>query len=330
MSEPIINSWIGALSFISEPILYFWIGILLTVLIVFGIRPFLRSRFGRRAMQRLDSSAPALMADIEADMEQVHSQIAVATRRLEMSVEHMKAKTTTQLAEIGRSSEVIGRLKGEITERATALAALQDRERAANGQLQTTVAELVVKTSALADVEKVLAERKAELAKFLAEFDIHPTLAKAESRHLAEMESMKAEKALLEEQLRQSREECLKLQYEIETIGKQVETTWASERMANAVLRERINDVATEVVRVAVALEGLNTPVEALIAGKATNAQPEAALVPPAAGNSQNGQNGELNGQNGELIGDGGDDKATLVHRIRALRKRSNQLPAPG
>src|SRR5204862_3702135 len=115
---------------------------------------------------------------------------------------------TSQLAEIGRSSEVIGRLKGEITERATALATLQDRERTVNGQLQATVADLAVKTSALADVEKQLADRKAELAKFLAGFDIHPTLAKAEARHLAEMESMKAEKALLDEQLRQSREEC--------------------------------------------------------------------------------------------------------------------------
>ena len=57
-------------------------------------------------------------------MEQLHSQIAVATRRLEMSVEHMKVKTTAQFAEIGRSSEAISRLKGELAERATALALL--------------------------------------------------------------------------------------------------------------------------------------------------------------------------------------------------------------
>ena len=54
---------------------------------------------------------------------------------------------------------------------------------------------------------------------------------------------------------------------------KQVETTWASERMANAVLRERINDVASEVVRVAVALEGLNSPINSLVAGKTASAQ---------------------------------------------------------
>jgi hypothetical protein len=35
---------------------------------------------------------------------QLHAQIAVATRRLEVSVEHM-IKTTSQLSEIGRTSE---------------------------------------------------------------------------------------------------------------------------------------------------------------------------------------------------------------------------------
>ena len=100
--------------------------------------------------------------------------------------------------------------------------------------------------------------------------------------------------------------------------------------MANAVLRERINDVATEVVRVAVALEGLGSPMDHLIAGKVASAQAEAeaAAVP----NGDNGQNGQY-GQNGQFpsIVDGGEDsKANLVHRIRALRKRSNQLPASG
>ena len=317
MSEPIIQFWIGALNNISEPVVYLGIGVLLTALVAFGAKPFLRSRVARRAMQRLDSAAPALMADIEADMEQIHSQIAVATRRLEMSVEQMKNRTAGQLGEIGKSSEVIARLKGEISERSAALAVLQDKERMVTSQLQMINAELGVKTVALADVDKALAERKAELAKFMAEFEIHPTLSKAEARHLAEMEAVKADKALLEEQLKQSREECLKLQHEIEFIGKQVETTWASERMANAVLRERINDVATEVVRVAAALEGLGSPVDALIAGKAASA--DAAAADAAV---ETARNGRL-----PVLVDGGEQsRASLVHRIHALRSRGAQL----
>jgi len=192
-----------------------------------------------------------------------------------MSVEQMKLKTTGQLAEIGRSSEAIGRLKGELAERAAAFAVLQDKEMALAGQLRTTEAELGAKSKALEHVEKTLADRKAELAKFMAEFNVHPEISKVRSVHAAEIENLKADKALVEEQLRQSKEECLKLQFEIDAIGKQVETTWASERMANAVLRERINDVASEVVRVAVALEGLNSPIDTLVAAKAVSEQAE-------------------------------------------------------
>jgi len=97
----------------------------------------------------------------------------------------------------------------------------------------------------------VIYEGPDEFAKFMAEFNLHPELAKAEIRHASEVERLKADKAAAEEELMKSRQECAKLQDFIETMQKQVETTWASERMANAVLRERINDVASEVVRVA-------------------------------------------------------------------------------
>ena len=319
MSEPIIYFWIGALRSISEPIIFFWIGALVAVLIVFSIKPLARSRLGRGAMQRLDSAAPSLMADIEADMDQIHSQIAVATRRLEISVEQMKARTTGQLAEIGRSSEVIGRLKGEIAEKIAALAVLRDKENAVASRLRITEAELAAKTIELEEVEKTLSDRKAEIDRFMNDFNVHPEIARIQNVHLAELESAKADRAVVEEQLRQSREECVRLQVELDTISKQVESTWASERMANAVLRERINDVASEVVRVAAALEGLNSPMETLVAAKLASEEADHAAL-----------NGEPV-QGALALGDNGEGaKATLVHRIRALRKRTPQLPAPG
>ena len=259
------------------------------------------------------------MTAIEADMDQVHSQIAVATRRLEICVEQMKSKATNQLAEIGKSSETIGRLKAELAERNAQLAALQEKERAVGSQLHTTEAALAAKVQSLEETEQRLADRKAELARLISESDIHPEIAKIEARHADEIEALKADKAAVEGQLAQSRAEHAKLQDYLESMKKQVETTWASERMANAVLRERINDVASEVVRVAVALEGLNSPMDSLVAGKTTGAaaRAEDALPPPEHGEIalpapvENG-NGSGNGQSSELI-----------HRIRALRQRS-------
>jgi chromosome segregation ATPase len=309
----------------SEPIIDLGIGFLFAILLAFGTVAAMRMRAGRSAVLHLPSMPPPVMTAIEADMDQVHSQIAVATRRLEICVEQMKSKTTNQLAEIGKTSEAIGRLKAEMAERNAALAALQDKERALGVQLRTTEAELAAKTRDLDETEQTLAARKVELAKFMAEFDLHPELAKAESRHAAEVEGLKAAKAATEVELVQAREECTRLQDYIESMKKQVETTWASERMANAVLRERINDVASEVVRVAVALEGLNSPIDSLVAGKTASAQAQtddainhAALAA--------GENGEIALPAAFESGDGSNGE--LIHRIRALRQRTARAPA--
>src|ERR1700681_5039308 len=107
----------------SEPIIDLGIGFLFAVLIAFGIVSAMRRRESRSAVLRLPSMQPPVMTVIEADMDQVHSQIAVATRRLEICVEQMKSKTTNQLAEIRKTSETIGRLKAELAERNGVLAA---------------------------------------------------------------------------------------------------------------------------------------------------------------------------------------------------------------
>jgi chromosome segregation ATPase len=304
----------------SEPIIDLGIGFLFAVLLAFGTLAAMRMRASRSAVLRLQSMPPPVMTVIEADMDQVHSQIAVATRRLEICVEQMKSRTTNQLAEIGKTSETIARLKAELAERNAVLAALQDKERAAGTHLYTTEAELAAKLRSLEETEQKLSARKAELAKFMAEFDLHPELAKAESRHAAEIESLKADKTSVEEELARSREECAKLQEYIASMKKQVETTWATERMANAVLRERINDVASEVVRVAVALEGLNSPIDSLVAGKTATAQAQT-------------DDSAAADENGEIalpasLGNGDVQSSELIHRIRALRQRSARTTA--
>jgi chromosome segregation ATPase len=304
----------------SEPIIDLGIGFLFAVLLALGTIAAMRMRASRSAVLRLQSMPPPVMTVIEADMDQVHSQIAVATRRLEICVEQMKSKTTNQLAEIGKSSETISRLKAELAEKNAVLAALQDKERAVGTQLYTAEAELAAKLRSLAETEQKLSDRKAEFAKFMAEFNLHPELAKAQSRHAAEIESIKAEKAAVEEQLAQSREQCAGLQEYIDSMKKQVETTWASERMANALLRERINDVASEVVRVAVALEGLNSPIDSLVAGKTASAQAQSHEAAMAAENREIALPAALE------TGDG--TSSELIHRIHALRQRSARTTA--
>jgi chromosome segregation ATPase len=301
----------------SEPIVYFGIGFLLAAVLAFGLKPLAQSWLGRLAVKRLESAAPGLMADIEADMGQLHGQIAMATRRLETSVEQMKAKTSSQLSEIGRTSESIARLKAELNERTIGLQAVTAKERTTGERLRVTEAELEVKTGALEEVSRKLANEKAELDDLMAFVNARDRLTEAEGRHATAVEALKAENRSLEEQLGHSYDEITKLEHEMATLKRQVEATWASERMANAVLRERINDVAGEVVRVAHALEGLGSPIETMLAGKATEL--DAAAI-------------ALNGGNGSTpsITGGDDTKGSLARRIRSLQKRSARVASAG
>ena len=56
---------------------------------------------------------------------------------------------------------------------------------------------------------------------------------------------------------------------------REAEQTWAAERVENALLRERINDIAAEIARLTVALEGADSPIEAMLASEpaSTNGQ---------------------------------------------------------
>ena len=77
----------------------------------------------------MEALTPLSMAEIQADKDQLRAEFAMSTRRLEMSVEQLKAKTTGQLTEIGKKSEAIGRLKLELGEKTAALFALEAKEK---------------------------------------------------------------------------------------------------------------------------------------------------------------------------------------------------------
>ena len=99
--------------------------------------------------------------------------------------------------------------------------------------------------------------------------DLRAELAEAENRRRAATEALETERTTLENQLKQSQDERDKLQNEIASMKREVEATWATERMENAVLRERINDVAAEVARLTSVLEGPGSPIDAILAGDA-------------------------------------------------------------
>src|SRR6516164_5961360 len=97
--------------------MYIGIGFLIAGLFVIGVIPLVHARAERLTIRRMEALNPLSMAEIQADKDQLRAEFAMSTRRLEMSVEQLKGKTTTQLTELGKRSDAIGRLKLELGEK---------------------------------------------------------------------------------------------------------------------------------------------------------------------------------------------------------------------
>ncbi|MCP3372783.1 hypothetical protein [Bradyrhizobium cajani] len=429
-----------------EPIMYLAIGFLLSMLCGLAIVPLVHNRAVRLTTRRLEAATPLSMAEIQADKDQLRAEFAMSARRLEMSVEQLKNKTTSQLAELGKKSDAINRMKIELGEKNATIFALEAREKAVKEQLRATEEEFNTKTEALRAAEHALTDKQGELAKINSELSDRSMMAESRqvelvavrtqiqelknrvgdaekefaatqarlaqerlesetaSRELGEArgrvenlsqrvneldrqlivqvkeaemlsgrvadlesrlatqgkllaerdyennqlrqandgneriikelrveiaalsggkssaayEALRTEKAALEEQLRTARDERAKLQRDINGIQQQAESSWATERMENALLRERINDIAAEVAKLAMQLEGPNSPIEALLAAEA--GQPPKPAPRPA-------NDAATNGAAGPTLPEGG---GTLAERIRALQAHASRARQQG
>ena len=142
------------------------------------------------------------------------------------------------------------------------------------------------------------------------ESDLRTAIIEIEGRSNTGAQKLKTENVQLQAEFAHTREERDRLARELGALKRETEETWASERVENSLLRERINDVAAEVARLASALEGPNSPIEALLAAETSRERVSGPTAPGAADIA------ELPSNNGNL-----------ADRIRALQTHASRLP---
>jgi chromosome segregation ATPase len=421
-----------------EPIMYAAIGFLVSMLCGLMIIPLVHSRAVRLTTRRLEAATPLSMAEIQADKDQLRAEFAMSARRLEMSVEQLKNRTTSQLADLGKKTDAINRMKIELGEKNATIFSLEAREKAVKEQLRATEEEHAAKTEALRLAEQALTDKQGELGKLSTELgdrsmvadsrqvelvavraqidelknrvgdaekefastharltqergesevatrDLNDARSRVENlsqrvtdldrqlivqvkeaemlgsrvtdlearlatqgkllaerdfennqlrqaneaaerklkelRHEVDMtnsgnwpalDKLKSEKTALEEQLRVTRDERAKLQRDINTIQQQAESNWATERMENALLRERINDIAADVAKLAMQLEGPHSAIDAILGEQ--QASPAKAAAMAANGTAATPPQG-----------------GTLAERIRALQAHASRARQQG
>jgi chromosome segregation ATPase len=368
-----------------EPIMFIGIGFLVAGLLVIGVIPLVHARAVRLTMRRLEASTPMSMAEIQAEKDQLRAEFAMTMSRVEMTVEQMKAKAASQLAEIGRKSEAIGRLKFELSEKSAALLAVETREKQLLTDLRGLEEALAAKTAAHEEAERTLANTQADLGHLTGELhqsamgsegqrvelaalraqtevlhddigsyeteiaDLRDRLAKktaeaaaldqrlgqeqggseAQSGRISELqhqlaarseeneayrsaaETLAAEKRLIESELKRSQEERDRMQRELSALKRDVQNVLADENSENAVLRERINDVAAEVARLTATLEGPDSPIATIL---------ESSRAPVASG---------ANGASASAAARPGEARGSLADRITALQGRAARPARP-
>jgi chromosome segregation ATPase len=295
-----------------EPLMYIGIGFLIAGLLVIGVIPLVHGRAVRLTARRLEALNPVSMTEIQAQKDQLRAEFAMSTRRLEMSVEQLKARSASQLAELGKKNEAISRLKFELGEKAAAVLALEAKEKQLADELETVGADRAAKAGALEEAQRALAAAQAELAELTANF--HARSVAAESQHVelvaehAQIEALKGQLDAYRIEVNELRERLNSREAQVDLLRQQLADERASahdvERVENAVLREHINEVAAEIARLTAALEGADSPITSIL---------ERATA-PASGTNGGGVRSSAPVE--------AEPKATLTDRIRALQGR--------
>jgi chromosome segregation ATPase len=201
---------------------------------------------------------------------------------------------TGRIAEMQAQTEVGNRHAEQLSKNIANLESEARRQAELAAQRETEL------TARLAQREAELLELNAGLETSRNEaLELHREIENNGRSYNATVEALKAEKSMNDGALAQIRQDRDRLQREVETLKQQAETNWANERVEGALLRERINDVAAEVVRLAANLEGANSPIQKII---------DQAPATRARGTQQN-------------EGDEANSPLSLADRVRALQR---------
>ncbi len=247
----------------------------------------------------------AARAQIEAlQLRAEDAERQLAATREQLAAERRQAEETA--GELGAARDKAAGLGARIAELETALAAGRADAEALHSRVNALEGELKAQGDLLEGHRHENRELRDQIKAEYAARRRAPTPTPGSNTGVAH----ETAEAALAERLHLVEGERDGLKRDLEALRRQADQTASAERGENALLRERINDIAAEVARLAITLEGPHSAIEALLdaeppAGKAVNgAAPAGAVAAP-----------------------GG---ASLAERIRALQSQAARVARTG
>jgi chromosome segregation ATPase len=180
-----------------EPIMIFGIGFLAAALCGLLLLPLVHNRAVRLTKKRLEAAVPLSVAELQADKDHLRAEHAMATRRLELLIEHLKAENAGQFAELGRKSDAINLFKLEVSDKVTEIHALQRGISQLQDHLRATQDDLASKVATLGETERALSDKRAEISKLSGDINEHTLAADSQRVELlalhAQVEALKSQ-----------------------------------------------------------------------------------------------------------------------------------------
>jgi chromosome segregation ATPase len=270
----------------------------------------------------LEAAAPLSISELQANKDQLRAEFAMSTRRLELLIEHLKSENASQFAELGKRTDAINLFKLEVNERDSQIHALQLRQAELEDQLRTTRDELADKTASLSELETVMTQKQSEYGKMLGDLTERELAADSQRVEIialhAQVEALKGQINDGRVQLNAAQMVEADLRARLAAAMQDTDAAWEKERAENAELRERINEIAAEMARLTMALEGPLSPIEKLLN-----------VVESENAGASNGGNGSGAATAGALA-QAGAPARSLGDRIRALQSRAARHPPSG
>jgi DNA repair exonuclease SbcCD ATPase subunit len=220
------------------------------------------------AVARLENSEKSL----QQQLQQTQAELATTTSLLQQTQQSLSEKEATlgkvsreldhhsgtadyQRIEIAALRTQIEDLKGHVGELEKTLRHSEERLARERSQAAAAAAELAAERA-----------RAKDLAQKVSDLEVQVAAGRLEAETLPIVAAGTADSTAREQDVGSLRAERDRLERQVAVLQQQTDASAAAERMENEMLRERINDVATEVTRLTLMLETEGSPIDAILA----------------------------------------------------------------
>ena len=227
-------------SAVLEAALYITLGFAVASLLALMVAPAVWRQAVRITRNRIEASVPLTLNEIQADKDQLRAEFAMSTRRLEMNLDQLRERASTQVIEINRKRDQLSKVAEELRERQAELDGataegkrlaeeLRERER----KLAETEARLEETSRTLETRGKQLDDYETALKRATADVDSHKAELERRDERLERMDGamrtstveadrLRADLAASQADTARERERAERLEEELDTLRRRV------------------------------------------------------------------------------------------------------------